>query len=279
MQTNSDGTALVTGAGRGIGLACARALAQAGYPLIISDVNADNLAVAAKQLRGASAEVDTVVGDLGARETLDAVAAKIAGRGGLAACVHAAGISGTMAAGARIIEINLVVTARLLDLLLPLVNEGAGIVCIASQAGHFIAPAATDAIDAILEDPLTGDCHTRLAAATGVEEIDSDSAYSWSKYGVRRLVIARAAAFGARGARIVSLSPGIIDTSMGAQEMAAHKEAMNAIIAATPVAGRQGTPEEIASVAAFLCSPGASFVCGTDILVDGGSTQQVLRGS
>lgn len=279
MTTAARGVALVTGAARGIGFACAEALAQAGYRLLLCDANATALDVAAAGLRGRGRAATALAGDLGSAATLDAIATAIAADGGLAACVHAAGLSGTMADAARVLDINLAATARLLDVLLPQVNAGAGIVCIASQSGHFIAPAASEEVKRVVDDPLGAGLSARLAAAMGVAELDSASAYALSKYGVLRLVVARAPAFGERGARLVSLSPGVIETPMGAQEMAAHTEAMRGIVAATPVQRRQGRPEEIASVAAFLCSPAAAFVCGSDVLVDGGSTRQILGGA
>jgi NAD(P)-dependent dehydrogenase (short-subunit alcohol dehydrogenase family) len=80
---------------------------------------------------------------------------------------------------------------------------------------------------------------------------------------------------GKRGARINSLSPGLIDTNMGRQEFA-HQEMMVMMLQKTPV-GRWGTAEEIAQVAVFLCSEQASFVTGIDILVDGGMTNALMR--
>lgn len=274
----TEGIALVTGAARGIGNACARALAQDGHRVLMCDMRQDQLQAAADELRAQSLAVDVLAGDLGDAATLGAIADRVAAGGGLSGCVHAAGLSGTMADAALILRINLAVTARLIDTLEPLVNVGAGMVCIASQAAHLIRPAANAAVEAALDDPLADDMSARLAAAMGMDALDSATAYALSKYGVQRLVVARAMDFGKAGGRLLSLSPGVIDTDMGAQEMAAHTEAMTAIVAATPVAGRQGRPQEIAAVAAFLCSPGASFMSGSDVLVDGGSTQQLLRG-
>jgi NAD(P)-dependent dehydrogenase (short-subunit alcohol dehydrogenase family) len=82
-------------------------------------------------------------------------------------------------------------------------------------------------------------------------------------------------AWAKRGARINSISPGLIDTNMGRLE-AAHQEMMAVMLQKTPV-GRWGTAEEIAQVAVFLCSEQASFVTGIDILVDGGMTNVLLR--
>lgn len=272
------GIYLVTGAASGIGLACAEALAARGERVLLCDLNEAPLRAAAEKLQGQGASVRFQVADVTSAGDLAALARVVRDEGGLAGCVHAAGLSGTMAPAERIVAVNLDGTRQLLDALLPVVNEGAAVVCIASQSGHFWAPVATDEVRSILLDQSAGDrCH-RLAAALGVETLDGAYAYAVSKYGVLRLVVKRAAEFGRAGARLLSLSPGVIETPMGNAEMQAHQEAMQGIIDSTPVEARKGRPEEIASVAAFLCSPGASFMSGSDILVDGGSTHQVLGG-
>jgi len=129
---------------------------------------------------------------------------------------------------------------------------------------------------AVIDDPLAPDFLARLEAAAGPVATAPAGAYALSKWGVQRLVVAKAPAWGRRGARLVSLSPGIVDTGMGRDELAAHGDAMKVILEKTPVGQRMGRPEELAAVIAFLCSDAASFVSGVDWLVDGGSTHQVL---
>jgi NAD(P)-dependent dehydrogenase (short-subunit alcohol dehydrogenase family) len=117
----------------------------------------------------------------------------------------------------------------------------------------------------------------RLNAATTPDAVaslidlcpDSGIAYSVSKRGVKLLVERESPAFGARGARIASISPGIIDTPMGRAEME-QQPIMKVLVEKSPL-GRPALAEEVAAVAVFLCTPTASFVTGTDILVDGGS--------
>jgi NAD(P)-dependent dehydrogenase (short-subunit alcohol dehydrogenase family) len=217
-----------------------------------------------------------VAGDLTAAGDREALAGAVERAGGLAALAHVAGISGTMGDARRIFAVNLVATAQLLDRLLPLAREGAAAVCVASQAGHMVGRGMTPETRAVIDDPLAPDFLARLEAAAGPVATAPAGAYALSKWGVQRLVVARAPAWGRRGARLVSLSPGIVDTGMGREELAAHGDAMKAIMEKTPVGRRMGRPEELAAVIAFLCSDAASFVSGVDWLVDGGSTNQVL---
>ena len=107
------------------------------------------------------------------------------------------------------------------------------------------------------------------SASLGVSVDDRSLAYGLSKHGVMALVESLAAGWGARGARILSLSPGVIDTPMGRRAVAELPEVRRAVT--TWPVPRLGRADEIAAVAAFLCSPGASYMTGSDVLVDGGS--------
>jgi NAD(P)-dependent dehydrogenase (short-subunit alcohol dehydrogenase family) len=272
-----SGVFVVTGAAAGMGRASAEALAARGG-LVLVDLRAEPLAGAERALSRAASPCASIAGDLCDAAVLRAIAERTAELGGCRGLVHAAGLSPSMGEARRILEVNLVATARLVAALEPQLLEGAAGVLFASQAAHLVARAATPEIDALLDDPLRPDLYERLAAIAGPLATSPGGAYALSKRGVQRLAVARAPAWGGRGARLVSLSPGVIDTEMGRSELSVQTAAMQAILAATPVGRRMGRAEELASVVAFLCSDAASFVSGVDLLVDGGSTQQLLRG-
>ena len=167
-----------------------------------------------------------------------------------------------MADAARILAVNYDATERLVEAVRLRMAEGGCAVLISSSSAHMIA---SPDIEAALNELVPGKGANVLARLATSPKM----AYPLSKRAVIKLVARQAGAFGARRARIVSISPGLIDTGMGKAEQAASPQ-VDAMLAKTPLA-RFGTAEEIAAVAVFLCSPGASYITGCDIRVDGGT--------
>jgi NAD(P)-dependent dehydrogenase (short-subunit alcohol dehydrogenase family) len=266
---------IATGAGRGMGKACAAALSDMVDVLLLVDLDAESAAGTAKELAGRRAAPEPFAADVSDPAALAGLAARVAELGRLRAVAHAAGISPTMADWRRVITVDLVGTALLVEALRPLVTESTAMVCFASMAPLLAGVADADA-DAALDQPLDPRLHDRLSAALGDALQNPGLAYTWAKRGVQRLAQREAAWFGRHGARICSVSPGIIDTPQGRQEADAHAS-MAALVRLTPLA-REGIPEEVAAVTAFLLSDRASFVSGIDVPVDGGLVAAVRTG-
>jgi len=264
--------AVITGACGGMGLACARVFAR-HHRLVLTDVSAERLASLAAQLTADGAVVAAqAAGDISGAEAIAAIAQAVEAHGPLGALVHTAGLSPALAPWDRIVEVNLSGTVRLLDALEPRLAPGAAAVLIASIAGHKFT--SKPEIDALLADAgapgLAERARPHLEALAGGADAQllAATAYGFSKYGVIRLCEQRAGAWGARGARIVSISPGMISTPMGRKEVD-ENELASSMLKATP-AGGWGAPLDIASAAEFLASDLAGFVSGCDLRVDGG---------
>lgn len=260
-RNTAQGVAIVTGATGGMGSATVRALADAGYDdLLLCDIDAARLEALAAPLRDRGVSVATLAGSIADPAYPGQIVAALDGRE-ICAIVHTAGVGPSGGTPAAILDINLAASIRLVDAIRERMAEGSAAVLIASNSAYFpMAPEARAAADAVQVD---GD-----VAALAQVCPDGVTAYPLSKYGVMKLVKREAQAFGKRGARIVSISPGATDTAMVAGERATSPR-LDAMLAAQAIP-RIAQPEEMASVAVFLCSPGASFITATDVLVDGG---------
>jgi NAD(P)-dependent dehydrogenase (short-subunit alcohol dehydrogenase family) len=263
---------LITGAAGGMGRACAR-LFGVTHDLVLSDVSAQSLDRFAGELRDECFTVAAHSGDMGDTGLIRALVGELAG-GAAFSVVHTAGLSPTLGDWRAILSVNLVATVRLLDALEPVLAPGSAAVLIASTAGHMMP--AMPPIDVVLAEPLVPDFLERMEAIIGQMGGDASPggsggiAYSLSKRAVLSLCRSRAASWGARGARITTISPGLIATPMGRAEMAASEAARQ--LALAPV-GRVGAPADIALAAQFLASDAAGFITGTDLLVDGGGLE------
>jgi NAD(P)-dependent dehydrogenase (short-subunit alcohol dehydrogenase family) len=268
----SVGVAVVIGTG-GIGLACAR---RVGYAreLVLADSSEERLADLTRRLNEDGFVARSFACDVADPVSVAGLAEEVGSRGGVGPLVHTAGLSPTMASTERVLEVDLLGVAHVLDAFEPLAGPGTVGVVIASMAGT-LAPQPPD-IERRLATAPAGELMA-VAAEAGID--NPPAAYAFAKRGNQLRVEARATAWGHRGARLVSVSPGIIATGMGHRELASDDSGpMMADIIASSALSRLGTAEDVAAAVAWLCSREASFVTGTDLVVDGGSVAALHYG-
>ncbi len=258
--------AVVVGAG-GMGMAVAKRLAQR-YRVLLADIDGARAEAEAAAMRDCGCDITSIACDITSPNSVAAMAGRVGELGGLGVLAHVAGLSPTGSTFDSILRVNLTGAALTAEALLPHAGQGSSAILIASMAAYGIQP--NEAELEILRDPATPDLAEELAKAIGPDRANAGMGYTYAKYGLLLYARRNAAAWGARGARIVSLSPGLIATPMGAKEFAAneHKRKM---FEASPLK-REGTMLEIADAVEFLASDKASFISGTDLLVDGGLT-------
>jgi NAD(P)-dependent dehydrogenase (short-subunit alcohol dehydrogenase family) len=263
-----DNVVVITGAAGGMGLACARALADRGRLLLV-DLREDLLDQARKALGAQGATVDTLPCDVTSAADVAAVANRVRELGRLRCLVHTAGVSPEMADAATVLDVDLAGSVRITDAFFPLVNPGSSAILIGSIAGYSDVPTA---VEPLLDDPLADGFLAAVEQALG-QPLDSATAYVLAKRGVTRLAERLATPWGKRGGRTVAISPGLIDTPMGRLELD-RQSIIPVMIEVTPVKRPDrplpGRPEDIAATVAFLESDAAAFISGCDIRVDGG---------
>jgi len=261
---------VVTGLG-GMGTAIARRLGS-GATVVMADVNSTALHAVADELRTEGYDVvehPTDVSDAAAITSLAAAADRL---GRVTVVAHTAGLSPVQAPADAILRVDLLGTALMLDAFGNIIAPGGAGVFIASMAGTMAAQdpefeqrLATTPTASLLDLP-------ELKAIT-----DPGAAYGISKRANQVRVRAASLVWGRRGARVNSISPGIISTPMGAAELEGSSGAMMRTMIERSATGRIGTPQDIAAAVEFLTSPQSSFITGIDLLVDGGVVAGMLN--
>ncbi len=265
---------ILAGAGQ-IGMAIARRLGY-GMKIVIGDKNIKNAEMIADIMNKAGFDAEAVEMDLSSRESIMNMITEARKYGDITMLVNAAGVSPSQAPIESILKVDLYGTAVLLEEVGKVIAKGGTGVTISSQSGHRMAALTPE------ED--------RLLAMTPTEELlslpmlqpenfeNTLHAYQMAKRCNVKRVMAEAVKWGERGARINSISPGIIVTPLAIDEFNGPRGDFYKNMFAKCPAGRPGTADEVANVAALLMLPQGAFITGADFLIDGGATASYFYG-
>jgi NAD(P)-dependent dehydrogenase (short-subunit alcohol dehydrogenase family) len=258
-----------------IGQAIARRVG-AGRKVVVADLQQDNVDAAAELLSNAGFEVSTTTVDVSSREDVHALVKAATALGDVIGVIHAAGVSPSQASPSTILRVDLYGTAVVLEEFGSVIARGGAGVVIASQSGHRLG-ALTAEQDAALATTPTEQL-LALDLLQPSEVTDPLHAYQLAKRGNALRVMAEAVRWGNRKARVNTISPGIIITPLANDELTGPRaEGYRRMIELSP-AGRAGTPDEVATVAALLMGPEGAFITGSDFLMDGGVTASYFYG-
>ena len=265
---NTRNVTVVIGAGS-IGQAIARRV-SAGKHVVLADLRQENADTAAKVLLDAGFEVTTAVVDVSSRESVQALVQLATTIGEVCAVIHAAGVSPSQAPVSTILRVDLYGTALVLEVFGNVIAEGGSAVVIASQSGHRLPALTPEQNKALATTPVEELLALPMLQADQVS--DPLHAYQISKRGNSLRVMAEAVRWGKRGARVNTISPGIIFTPLARDELSGPRGEGYQRMIDLSAAGRGGTPDEVGSVAALLMGPEGTFITGSDFLMDGGVT-------
>ena len=265
---NTRNVTVVIGAGS-IGQAIARRV-SAGKHVVLADLRQENADTTAKVLLDAGFEVTTAVVDVSSRESVQALVQLATTIGEVTAVIHAAGVSPSQAPVSTILRVDLYGTALVLEVFGNVIAEGGSAVVIASQSGHRLPALTPEQNKALATTPVEELLALPMLQADQVS--DPLHAYQISKRGNSLRVMAEAVRWGKRGARVNTISPGIIFTPLARDELSGPRGEGYQRMIDLSAAGRGGTPDEVGSVAALLMGPEGTFITGSDFLMDGGVT-------
>ncbi len=265
---------VVIGAGS-IGQAIARRV-SAGKHVLLADVRRENADAAAQVLKDAGFTASTATVDVSKRTSVHALVQTAVALGDVTGVIDAAGVSPTQASPATILAVDLYGTALVLEEFGKVIAQGGAGVVIASQSGHRLGALTAEQDKALATTPTDELLALPLLQPDQVK--DSLHAYQLAKRGNSLRVMAEAVKWGKRGARLNTISPGIIITPLANDELRGPRgDGYRRMIELCPV-GRAGTPDEVGTVGALLLGPEGAFITGSDFLMDGGVTSAYWYG-
>jgi len=263
-------TSIIVVIGTGsIGQAIARRV-SAGKHIVLADLRQENAEAAAKTLSDAGFDVSTSKVDVSSRASVQALVQTAKSFGEISGVIHAAGVSPSQASPETILKVDLYGTALVLEEFGNVIAHGGAGVVIASQSGHRLPALSAEQNVALATTPVEGLLKLPMLQPGQVK--DSLHAYQLSKRGNSLRVMAEAVRWGKRGARVNTISPGIIITPLANDELKGPRGARYRRMMELCPAGRAGTPDEVGNVGALLMGADGAFITGSDFLMDGGVT-------
>ena len=259
---------VLIGAGS-IGQAIARRV-SAGKHVLLADLRQESAEAAAKTLSEAGFNVTTAKVDVSSRASVHGLVEKATSLGEVSGVIHAAGVSPSQASPETILKVDLYGTALVLEEFGNVIARGGAGVVIASQSGHRLPPLSASQNAVLAMTPVEELLKLPMLQPDQVK--DSLHVYQISKRGNSLRVMAEAVRWGKRGARINTISPGIIVTPLAKDELTGPRGSGYRRMIEVSAAGRAGTPDEVGTVGALLMGSDGAFITGSDFLMDGGVT-------
>ena len=265
---------LLTGAGQ-IGLAIARRMGH-GKKIVVSDKNINNAQTVTKIMAEAGFDAVAVEADISSRKSILNMIAAAQKYGEIAMLINAAGVSPSQASVETILKVDLYGTAVLLEEVGKVIKAGGTGVTISSQSGHRMAALGAETDEQLAVTPAEELLQLEVLKPANIK--DTLHAYQMAKRCNVKRVMAEAIKWGVKGARINSISPGIIVTPLALDEFNGPRGEFYKNMFAKCPAGRPGTADEVANVAELLLSQQGAFITGSDFLIDGGATAAYFYG-
>lgn len=265
---------ILTGAGQ-IGMAIARRMGY-GMKIVIGDKKPENAQAIAKTMNDAGFDAVPMEMDLSSRASIQNIIAEAQKYGDITMLVNAAGVSPSQAPVEAILKVDLYGTAVLLEEVGKVIAPGGVGVTISSQSGHRMKQLTPEEDEQLACTPTEELLKLPLLQPENIR--DTLHAYQLAKRCNEKRVMAESVKWGEKGARINSISPGIIVTPLAIDEFNGPRGDFYKNMFAKCPAGRPGTADEVANVAELLMSEKGAFITGADFLIDGGATASYFYG-
>lgn len=265
---------LLTGAGQ-IGMAIVRRIGY-GKKIVVGDKKIENAGTVCKIMTDAGFDCTPFVADISSRESIRGIIAECQKYGEIAYLVNAAGVSPSQAPVEAILKVDLYGTAVLLEEVGKVIKTGGVGVTISSQSGHRMKQLTPEEDELLATTPTEELLQLEILRPENIR--DTLHAYQMAKRCNEKRVMFEAVRWGARGARINSISPGIIVTPLAIDEFNGIRGDFYKNMFAKCPAHRPGTADEVANVAELLLGDKGAFITGADFLIDGGATAAYFYG-